>query len=92
MRSVPDNDALTQVERLVGELRAIERWNTDHWRKRDPKRYEVFAFVARRKRRAEILSELLTLIPRLDIKAQGAYGSPSNRAQRKHRKPASPEA
>ncbi len=33
--SVSDNDALNQVERLVAELRAIERWDADHWRKCD---------------------------------------------------------
>jgi len=65
MRSVSDNDALNQVERLVAELRAIERWDADHWRKCDPEAYEMVAFVARRTRRTEILSQLVTLIPRL---------------------------
>jgi len=37
-------------------------------------------FVARKKRRTEILSQLLALIPRLDIKEQGKiYGSSGNR-------------
>jgi hypothetical protein len=40
------------------------------WRKCVPKRYEILAFVARRKRRTEILAQPPTLIPRLDIKKQ----------------------
>ena len=92
MRSVPDNDALNRIERLVGELRVIERWDADHWRKSDPERYEMLALVARRKRRAEILSQLLTLIPGLDIKSRESYGSARNRAQQKLRRSASREA
>jgi hypothetical protein len=69
MQSVPDSDPLNQVERLVGELRAIELWDAGYWRK-CPEAYEMVAFVARRKRRAEILSQLVPLIPRLDIKEQ----------------------
>ena len=68
MRSLPNNEVLSQVERLLGELRAIERWDADYWRNRHPEAYERLAFVARRKRRAEILSQLRTLIPPLDIK------------------------
>ena len=71
MRSVLDNDGWDRVERLVAELRAVERWDADYWRNIDPRAYEMFAFVARRKRRAEVLSQLLTLIPRLDIYAKG---------------------
>lgn len=51
----------------MGELRVIELWDVDHWRNPLPEAYEMFAFVARRKRRAEILSQLLALISRLDI-------------------------
>jgi hypothetical protein len=61
---------LNQVERLVSELQAIEHWDAGDWRKCVPKRYEILAFVARRERRTEILSQLLTLIPRLAIKKQ----------------------
>lgn len=71
MRLAPDNDGLNRVERLVGELRAIERWDADYWRNKLPIADEVLAFVARRKRRAEILSQLLTLVPRLDTKKEG---------------------
>jgi hypothetical protein len=68
MPPVPDNDG-DRVERLVVELQAIELWDADFWRNSDPEVYEMTAFVGRRKRRAEILSQLLTLIPRLDIYA-----------------------
>jgi hypothetical protein len=66
----PDNDGWDRVELLVGELRAVERWDTDYWRNNDPEAYEMLAFGARRKRRAEILSQLLTLISPLVIEEQ----------------------
>jgi hypothetical protein len=53
-----DNDGWSRVERLLGELRAIEYWDTDYWRGPHPEVYEMLAFVARRKRHAEILSRL----------------------------------
>jgi hypothetical protein len=70
MRSVLDNDGWDRVERFVEELRAIEHWNSDYWRNSDPKPYEMLAFLGREKRRDEILSQLLILIPPL-IKKQG---------------------
>jgi hypothetical protein len=81
MPSVPDNDK-DRVERLVVELEAIELWDADFWRKRDPQVYEMTAFVGRRKRRAEILSQILTLIPRLDIYARGHRCSSRKSSQR----------
>ena len=66
--SDPDSDALNQIERLVEELRAVEQWDADYWRKGGPEAFEVLAFAARRKRRSEILSQLLKLVPRLEIK------------------------
>jgi hypothetical protein len=66
MRFVHDNDALNLIERFVVELRAIERWDAGCWGTSSPKAYEMLAFVARRKGRAEILAQLLILIPRLD--------------------------
>jgi hypothetical protein len=71
MPSVLDNDQWSRVERLVQELRAIERWDVDYRRNRYPEAYEMLAFGARRRRRAEILSQLMTLILRLDIYAKG---------------------
>jgi hypothetical protein len=53
-----------------GGLRAIEHWDSDDWLKAVPERNEIHTFVARRKRSTEILSQLLTLIPRLEIKGQ----------------------
>jgi hypothetical protein len=85
MRSVPDNDALHLIERFVLELRAIERWDAGQWGTGPPEAYEMLAFVARRKRRAEILAQLLTLIPRLDDKEEGLpclSGKSSQRTER----------
>ena len=82
MRLVPNNYGWNRVERLVAELRAIEHWNTDYWRKGDPEAYETLAFVARRERRVEILSYLLTLIPRL-TKEQGKLWITRKSTQRK---------
>lgn len=70
MRSVADNDGWDRVERLVTELQAIERWDADYLRSGYPEAYEMLAFVARRKRRVEILSHLVRLIPPLLIKEQ----------------------
>jgi hypothetical protein len=60
MRSALNDDRWSRAERLVAELRAIEHWNTNYWRNSDPETYETLAFVARRERRTEILSQLLT--------------------------------
>lgn len=68
MRSVQDNEALNLIERLVAELRAIERWDAGYWGTSAPEAFEILAFGARRKRRAEILDQLLIVIPRLDNK------------------------
>ena len=64
MRSALNDDGMDRVERLVAELRAIERLNVDYWWKDGPETYEMLGFLARRERRAEILSQLLTLTPR----------------------------
>jgi hypothetical protein len=73
MPLAPNDDGWGQVERLVAELRAIERWNADYWGNSDPETYETLAFVARRERRAEILSQLPTLIPPLVKKSRETY-------------------
>ena len=56
-----DPIVLAEVERLVAELRAIERWDVYFWRadRREP--FEVVAFRNRRKRRSEILARLLII-------------------------------
>ena len=48
-----------EVEKLASELRAIDHWDTAYWRNRRPERYETLAFVARQKRRSEIMCDLL---------------------------------
>jgi len=65
MEPVPDKDGLDEVARLVAELRAIEWWDADYWRTSRPEGYEAIAFVARQKRRSEILVQLVSLVPRL---------------------------
>src|ERR1700730_2909105 len=94
MGSAPDNGALTHIERLVGELRLIELWDASHRRNHLPEAYEMFAFEARRKRRAEILSQLLTLVPRLDTeRSRDIYGSVRGKTRGgQKREPASTEA
>jgi hypothetical protein len=91
MPSVSDSDGWSRVERLVEELRAIERWDANYWRNRYLDAYEMLAFAARRERRAEILSQLLTLIPPLVIGGR-SYGLSGNRANKQRGKPASEEA
>lgn len=66
-RMLSDNDGWSLVGRLAEEMRAIEHWDADYWRNHQPEAYESLAFVARRKRHVEILSQLVTLIPRLVI-------------------------
>jgi hypothetical protein len=70
MRSGSDNDGWNRFEQLLTELRAIERWDADYWRKNNLEAYEMLGFLGRRNRRAEILSQLLIIIPALVIKEQ----------------------
>ena len=56
-----DNDGWSRVERLVEELRAIDYWDANYRRNPYPEAYEMLAFVARRRRHAEILSRLIAL-------------------------------
>lgn len=70
MRRLSNDDGLDNVELLVAELRAIERWDADYWRDARPQAYEILAYTRRRETRAEILSELLSLIPRLGTHGQ----------------------
>jgi hypothetical protein len=67
MQEPPDSDLdiLNEVERLVAELIAIGQWDDEHRWKIRPK-VETIAFAARHNRRKEILSRLLSIIPRLD--------------------------
>jgi hypothetical protein len=67
MQTPLDNEALDRVERLVAELRAIERWDEGHRRDGFPEGYERLSFIARQERRSEIVSQLLSIVPRLDL-------------------------
>jgi hypothetical protein len=48
------------VKELLAELKAIELWDTGYWRSRRHEAWETVAMIHRRKRRAEILSQLPT--------------------------------
>jgi hypothetical protein len=50
-----------EIERLAAELNAIGWWDLDHRRKVRHEEYEKLAFVARQKRRMEIVSRLLRI-------------------------------
>ena len=60
MRVVLASKALDNAEGLVAELKAIEQWDAAYWRNPRPEEYETLAYVARGKRRCEILSRLLS--------------------------------
>ena len=62
----PTSNTLDRVELLAAELKAIEHWDADYWRKAQPEIYETRGYTARRERRAEILSQLRCLIRQLD--------------------------
>jgi hypothetical protein len=69
MPSISHQDGLDRVELLTAELRAIEHWDADYWRKARPEVYETLAYTARRERLAEILSQLSSLIRDLTRRA-----------------------
>ena len=54
------DEAIEPVEQLLSELRAIERWDTEYWRKPRPEWHDKGAFVSRQKRRREIIRHLLS--------------------------------
>jgi hypothetical protein len=60
MRHLPSDEAIGEVEKLVSELRAIRHWDTEYWRQLRPEWHETVAFVARQKRRSEIIRDLLS--------------------------------
>jgi hypothetical protein len=62
----PTSDGLNKVESLVAELKAIECWDAAYWRGDRSQMVESLAYIARGERRAEILSQLRSLIPQLD--------------------------
>ena len=63
MRVALASEAQEEAGALVAELKAIEQWDAAYWRNPSPQTYETLAFVARSKRRCEILSQLLSVLP-----------------------------
>jgi hypothetical protein len=63
MRAPLASKLLDEAGGLVAELKAIEQWDATYWRNPSPEEYETLAFVARGKRRREILSRLLSMTP-----------------------------
>jgi hypothetical protein len=53
------DETLEQVEKLVIELQAISHWDAEYRRNRCPEWYETVAYASRRKRRSEIMRQLL---------------------------------
>ncbi len=49
MQQTLGGETIEPVERLLSELRAIERWDTEYWRKSRPEWHEKGAFVSRQK-------------------------------------------
>jgi hypothetical protein len=50
---------MSHFDTLKAELFAIDRWDAWYWKSKDPERYETIAHFQRRRRRAEIISELV---------------------------------
>jgi hypothetical protein len=60
-RMVFSDGTIEQVEKLVGELRAISHWDIGYRRLRCPEWYETAAYVSRQERRSEIIRELIAV-------------------------------
>jgi hypothetical protein len=76
----PTSNLLDRNELLAAELKAIEHWDAEYWRKAWPDTYETLAYMARRERRAEILSQLRILMPQLNngTQSENAETEPDN--------------
>jgi hypothetical protein len=61
MRRFLTEEALEQLKTLVIELRAIKHWDKEYFRHRCPEWYETLAYVSRKKRRSEIIGQLVRL-------------------------------
>jgi hypothetical protein len=55
------NSTVARYQILLAELRAVELWDTDYYRKKSHSHQDRQAYENRRARRAEILSELIRL-------------------------------
>jgi hypothetical protein len=62
MAEADDSGQLDRVRSLLAELKAIELWDAVHWFNNQPEPWETISVLNRRKRRAEILSELRALL------------------------------
>jgi macrodomain Ter protein organizer (MatP/YcbG family) len=61
---------MTRLENLKADLAAIDRLNRFYWQTEEPDRYEKLAYLVRKHRRRELITELLKL-----IEAQSRLGS-----------------
>jgi hypothetical protein len=59
---------LEALRMLCAELRAIDFWNASYWRISKPKKYEKIAFQQRKKRRREIIEQILVVTRRIEQK------------------------
>ena len=71
MQSAASDDGPDRVESLVAELRAIKHWDAGLWQKSDPTAHEMLAFITRRKRHFEIMSQLELHISPYHVHQQG---------------------
>ena len=58
MKQVVGDETIEKIETLECELRAIDRWDIDYWRKSRREAYERAAYLSRQTRRSEIMLKL----------------------------------
>lgn len=52
---------LGDIELLLAELKAIEVWDDGYWRNRNPNACETIAFMGRKKRRSQIIRQMVAM-------------------------------
>jgi hypothetical protein len=67
-----DARTVAQIDRLVAELKTIERWNATYWRRasKGVGVNEMIGFQSSRDRRRAILDQLVALLPKLDTQGE----------------------
>jgi hypothetical protein len=87
MLSLSDHDELDRAERLVEELKPIQKWDAAYWRNGYTEVHEKIAFRARRERHSEILAQLPSLFSDWTIQGERpwtfTFKKPSARTERK---------
>jgi hypothetical protein len=81
-----DMAILETLTRLCAELEAIEFWNARYRRKQEPEAYETIAFQRRKKRRSEIVRQIVFL-----TQDRQRYWKPSQKCSALHGKKTGPK-